>query len=340
MLVTLCTIRQLPQAFALGDSFIQYATEAGRPAPRVVIGLADDPAHMPAGLVSPHELLPLADLLPPDQLAHLSARYTPTELAAACKPLLIRAVLERFPAINELVYADANIRFYDRLTPLWQELATANILLTPYITHAPADGAWPGQAWPDEKFFQNIGLYSADFLAFRRSGETSRMLAWWQDRVTERAYINFCEGLCTDQLWLMHVPVFFGNVKIVKNPAWHVALWNLPYRTLRQTADGWQLSETGQPLLFANMKGLHKPDEGFFPYQNRLLPARRADVTALLTYYRQALAPFANPALDDVRPAYGQQPEPVVVRGWRRAAANALRRVTRFIDQVPLPAIR
>ncbi|MDB5239472.1 MAG: hypothetical protein JWP57_97, partial [Spirosoma sp.] len=222
MLVTICTIRQLPQAFALGDSFSTHALDTnGHPEP-FIIGLADDPAHLPVHFTSPYLLLPIESMLPAATLAALSARYTPTEFVAACKPMFLTEIFRRYPAISQLVYADPNLLFSTSITPIWTQLSTANALLTPHITKQPKD-----MAWPDEKFFQNVGLYSADFLALRRSEETNRLLAWWHDRIESRAYINFCAGLCTDQLWLMHMPVFFQHTRIIKNLGWHVALWNL-----------------------------------------------------------------------------------------------------------------
>ena len=348
MLVTICTIRQLPQAFALGDSLSHHASDAsGLPEP-FLIGLADDPAHLPPAFASPYPLLPVETILPVDTLMTLSAQYTPTEFAAACKPRFMAEIFRRYPDTQQLIYADPNLLFFRPLTAIWDHLREANALLTPHITQTPGDTAWPDQAWPglawpDEKFFQNVGLYSADFLAFRRSDETDRLLAWWQDRVQERAYVDFCAGLWTDQLWLMHVPVFFQNVRIIRNPGWHVALWNLPERTLQPDGEGWRVTgptDANQPLEFVNAKGLFNADEGFFPNQNRLRLSERPDGRALLETYRRAVAGRANPALTGVSPAYGQQPEPVVLRGWRRATVRSMRAITRFLDRVPLPAIR
>lgn len=338
VLVTISTIRQLPQAFALGDSFSRYAPDAsGHPEP-FLIGVADDPAQLPVGFVSPYPLLPLGTLLPADTLAALSETYTPTEFAAACKPLFIREVFRRYPDTSRLIYADPNVLFLRSLTAVWDQLADANALLTPHITASPND-----TAWPDEKFFQNVGLYSADFLAFRRSVETDALLTWWQDRVQERAYVDFCAGLCTDQLWLMHVPVFFPATRIIKNPGWHVALWNLPERTLQVDESNWQVtgpSGATHPLLFVNAKGLFNADEGFFPNQNRLKLTARPDVRSLLAACRQLVAVRASPALSRVAPAYGQQPEPVVLRGWRRTTVRSMRAITRFVDGIVLPVIR
>ncbi len=329
MLVTICTIRQLPQAFALGDSFVQYTTQANGQSLPVLIGLIDDPAQLPADFVCPYPLLAVGDLLPAEQLA---------ELAAACKPLFLAEIFRRYAEVGKLIYADPNIRFFSALTPVWDQLSTANVLLTPFIIKSPAD-----THWPDEKFFQNVGLYCADFLALQRSTETSRFLAWWDDRVRKRAYIDFCAGLCTDQLWLMHVPVFFRKVTVVKNPGWQVALWNLPERTIRQEGSvSFVTGPSGQNqlLVFANFKGLLNRDEGFFPHQNRLNLSKRSDAMALLTGYQQAVSVHSKPFLTTIRPAYGLQPELPVLRGWKRSTVSILKAMTRFLDQVPLPVIQ
>ncbi len=335
MLLTICTVRQLPQAFALGDSFRQFAGQAATEP--IIIGLVDRMDALPASFISPYPLLPVAELLPPDELATLSAQYTPTEFAAACKPVFITEAFRRYPNVNNLVYADPNVQFLFPLTALWHQLDTATILLTPFVTRSLSAGE------PDEKFLQNIGLYSADFLAFRRSPETDRMLTWWDDRVRVRAYINFCAGFCLDQLWLMHVPVFFPQTRVIRNPGWHAALWNLPERTLTPEAGHWLVNGPAgenEPVLFFNFKGLLNADEGFFPHQNRLRFSEKSPVATLLNTYRKAVDQHKKPVNDSHPAAYGQQPEPPVLRGWRYAVVKSMRTVTHFLDHVYLPAIR
>lgn len=343
MLLTLCTIHQLPLAFALVDSFLRY-TPSDSAARGVLIGLADDPDNLPAGFTSPHPLLFLRDVLPAGQLAALSEQYTPVEFVAACKPLFIAEAFERNPAVAQFLYADPAILFFADTTPVWSALSTATILLTPHLTRSPGTGPKPdkpdGAAQsPAERHVQNVGLFSSDFMAFRRSDETRRMLAWWQDRATSRARIDFCAGLCLDQLWLMHVPVFFQDVVVVRQPGWHVALWNLTERPLRQTGTDWHVTTphgSDQPLLFVNHKGLLNPDEGLFTDLNHRALVRQAEISALVGQCRAALARHSASFLFNVAPAYGNRPVPVVLRGWRHQAVRSMRSVTRFIEQVSL----
>ena len=326
--LTVCHTRQLPQAITLGKSVQQVTPEA-----TFLIGLADE---LPDGVTPetlPFAIIPASAIVSGPELTSLSAVYTPTEMAGALKPLFLKTCYERLPDCDTFIYADPNICFYQPLSAIKEQLTNACFLLTPYLVNAPADGRFP-----DEKHLQNIGLYNSDFLALHRSDEVTRFLDWWDSRVRTRAHINFCEGLCTDQIWLMHVPAFFNGVRIVQQPAWHVGVWNLHNRQLRNEAGIWHVDEHG-PLVIANLKGLTNPDDGFFPYQNRISIRKRPDIQQLIATYSQQLQVNKQPALTS-RPVYGQLPEPVILRGWRKGTIDTLRKITTFIDIMPIPVIR
>ncbi len=329
MLLTVCTIRQLPQAITLGKSWQHH-----HPDQPFIIGLADDPQQIPAGFTVPFPLLTVDHCLPAD-LARLSVKYTPVEFVAACKPSFIQAAFAQYPG-DKLLYADPSTYIYAPLTTSLDQLATATILLTPFWTRPPLP-----HTRPDEKYLQNIGLYSAGSIGFRRSAETDRMLAWWQERVLDRAQIDFCEGLCMDQIWLMHVPVFFEGVAVLTDASWQLARWNLPERILKQEETGWLAAKNNPgspalfaPLLTANFLGLLNPDEGFFPYQTPFSLAQFPPLDQLLTQYKQALAPNRWSGLEQRQPTYGQRSIAPILRGWQQRAITSLRYVIKFIDTV------
>lgn len=312
LVLTVCTIRQLAQAFTLGDAVTQLHPDA-----RFMIGLADD-AHLLQEITSPYSIVPVAEILDSETLQKLSEKYTPTEFVGATKPGLIRAMIQQQPDCREVVYLDSNSFPYQPFSPILTELESAQILLTPHLTAPPADSFFP-----DEKYLQNVGLFSADFLALRRSAETDRMLLWWQDRVQTRAQIDFCDSLCLDQIWLMHLPALFDKVRVVKNRDWHRALWN------------WheQPPTKMERPVWINFKGLYHQGEGLFIYQTRLNLAKQPGLQQLLTTYRTTVQARQKPIFNQ-SPAFGKRPEPTVVRGWRREAGLALRSVTRFVDTV------
>ena len=322
MILTVCTRAQLAGALALGASVRQH-----QPEQRFIIGLADEPLELPA--TEPHTLLTLTDTgLTVSQLTTLSARYTPTEFRAAVKPGFIRAAFERFADKTVLFYLDPSAFVYQPLTSIFDELARHTILLNPHWLTPPADGLEP-----DEKYLQNVGLYSGGFIGFRRDAETMRMLNWWETRCHDHATINFCIGSCLDGLWLMHVPTLFAGVGILKNPGLQAALWNLPQRQLTKQAGHWKVRSSGTETVFvtADFLGLVVQNEGFFQHQNRFQLANRPDVRQLLIDYRAAIGAFPKSAL---APAYGTQPEPIIRTGWRRTAHARLTQLSEWINKV------
>ena len=331
MLLTVCTINQLPQALTLGASFAQH-----NPSRQFIIGLADDPDHLPAGWSSPYPLLTLADAgLSATDVALLSTRYTATEFRAACKPAFIRTAYKH-SGTNGLLYADPSAFIYHSLDGLFAGVAQHSVLLNPHWLAAPTD-----KHQPDEKHLQNVGLYSSGLIGFGRYPGTEAMLTWWENRTADRAHIDFCAGQCLDQLWLMHVPALYEQVGISKDTGLQVALWNLPERLLANTPTGWQVRQNDglTPLLTADFLGLSHLSEGLFQHQNRLEISRRPDVRTLLSMYRSAHALQRQPDLSAVLPAYGQQPEPIIIRGWRRSVSQRLQWLSDWIDNVPVPPI-
>ncbi len=308
----------MPQAITLGDTVKQFHPEA-----TFRIGLADN-AESLAILPLSYSVLPVSEVLDAQLLDSLSERYTPTEFAAATKPALIRAMMAQEPNCEQVIYLDPNSFLYQPLTGVLSELETAQMLLTPHLTSPPADGLFP-----DEKYLQNVGLYSGDFLGLRCSDETERMLLWWEDRVQTRAQIDFCESLCLDQIWLMHLLALFDGVCVVKDRNWHRAIWNW---------HEWLKNSDTLPV-WVNFKGLFNRDEGLFVYQTRLNLAKRPDMQRLLADYRVAVTKRQQAAFEKI-PAYGQRPELPLVRGWQRQTSLLLRSVTRFVDTVKLPVIK
>ncbi len=287
-----------------------------------MIGLADEinPIH---SINLSHPILPVTEILDSQTLTDLSEQYTPTEFAAAIKPGLIRAMMAQHPDCEQVIYLAPDAFIYQPLTAVLSELETAQLLLTPHLTAPPADGLFP-----DEKYLQNVGLYSADFLGLRRSEETERMLLWWENRVQTRAQIDFCASLCLDQIWLMHLLALFNGVRVINDRRWHRAIWNWHER---------QKQGEVQPL-WINFKGLYNQDEGLFVHQTRLKLTQHPELQRLLTAYRAAVATRQQPAFSQA-PAFGKQPEPPVVRGWKRHTGLALRSVANYVETVDLPAI-
>lgn len=313
--LTVCTIRQLPQALALGESLRQH-----HPADPFIIGLCDDLAHLPPGFQIPHPMIAMSDLSIPDRES-LSQQYTPAEFLAACKPLFINQVYKNLAPTDWLVYVDPSVYFFQPLSDLQTRYAEATVLLTPHLLKPLTDNAFP-----DEKYVQNVGLYSSGFLAIRHTTESTRFLDWWSSRVPERAFARPCEGMNTDQIWLVLTPGLFDGITIVKNPGWHLGLWNLHERLTEDTTE----------IIFLNYKGL-ADQEGYFQAQDRVKISSYPAIKTLLRSYQNRLRQLDPDGLSTIVPAYGRQPFKPPVRGLRKKTAEALRQTVQFIDTVDIP---
>ncbi|GAB3257000.1 hypothetical protein GCM10027347_19180 [Larkinella harenae] len=317
--LTVCTIRQLPQALALGESLQRH--QAGD---EFVIGLCDDSSQLPAGIQIPYPLISFREVTVPDR-EQLSQQYTPAEFVAACKPLFIKHLYQNRSQNDWIIYLDPAVYLYESLGNLNGLFPNATLVLTPHLLKPVTDSAFP-----DEKYLQNVGLYSSGFLGLKQAPETTRFLDWWSNRVPERAFARPCEGMYTDQIWLVLTPGLFEGVTIVKKTDWHLGVWNLHERPIAEKGG----------FAFLNYKGL-ADQEGFFQAQTRVRLSAYPIVKKLLRDYQNRVNYFDRAGLSTplsaIAPAYGQQPFKMPLRGWRKDAVETLRQTVQFIDTVDVP---
>ena len=70
---------------------------------------------------------------------------------------------------------------------------------------------------------------------------------------------SFCHnqidcGLFTDQRWVDLAPAFFEGLKILRDPGYNVATWNLTHRTVAGSLES-GLTVNGRPLCFFHFSG-------------------------------------------------------------------------------------
>jgi hypothetical protein len=193
---TTCFIHELPQIASLSSRF-----------DKIIVGIVD---------IETKNIHPIAntELLFLDQirltyLNELSAKYSTEELRAIAKVLFGKYLYEGLSDNDFLVY----------ITPLFYltdttrlQTDTHDIFLLPKTTQ-------PFEI-KDEKTILNSGMFESDFWAVRKSKNATQFLNWWEEKVIKQGYIKPCEGLNADELWLNHVPVFFKNVKIIRDNYW------------------------------------------------------------------------------------------------------------------------
>ena len=192
------------------------------PGTRRVVAICDELA----GLESPD---PGIELVAVEQLGmaaldRMVVHYSILELNTAIKPSVF-SWLFKDPAIDKVVYFDPDIQLFSSGEPLLQRLETADVVLTPHLT-APLDD----DRHPSDLSILQSGTYNLGFLALRRSGDSLRLLDWWQQKLVRDCVVDIPRGLFTDQKWMDLVPGLFERVHVERHPGWNVAYWNLKHR--------------------------------------------------------------------------------------------------------------
>jgi lipopolysaccharide biosynthesis glycosyltransferase len=257
---TVITKRYLAQARVLTQSLQEYHPEA-----MVYVLLADridgyfDPA------AEPFKLIALTDLPNQPLVQQLCFYYNALELCCALRPWL-HAYLDEHTDHAAWLFLDADILVCASLEPLWQQLETASILLSPHLLASVA----PAHVEMLELNVLRLGTYNGGCLGLRRGAATGptasahAFIQWWQQRLTDYCFddgaLQDARGLAWDQKWLNLVPLYFTEVAILRHGGANVGHWNLIERgALMATDSGFQVGN--EPLLFLHFSGWdwHEP---------------------------------------------------------------------------------
>lgn len=209
-------------------------------------------------------------------------RYDILEMNTAAKPWMFEALFGR--GAERVLYLDPDILLLSPLSEMAEELDSgANGLLTPHLT-APIDD----DRRPSEQEILRCGTYNLGFLALRRSGETQRFLNWWQEKLEFGAGIDVAAGTFTDQKWVDAVPRLFSEFRVLSDPGYNVAYWNLMHRPLTHRDGRWQAASV--PLRFFHFSGLDPEyPEALSRHQDRFRLRDLGEGETLVREYAQRL---------------------------------------------------
>jgi hypothetical protein len=147
---------------------------------------------------------------------------------------------------DAVVYLDPDIAVFSSLDPIEEALERADILVTPHLVE-------PNET--HEAILDNdisalrTGVFNLGFVAMRTRGEGAKFAAWWARMLADYCYDDIPAGLFTDQRWCDHIPSFFDNYAVLRDPGYNVASWNLSRRKVDIGHDG-EVSVNGSPLRF------------------------------------------------------------------------------------------
>jgi hypothetical protein len=186
---------------------------------------------------------------------------------ATHKAALASYVLHRRPDLEAVIHIDADTRFYSSPAPLFAEIATASVALTPHRFVVNRERA----EW--------FGRFNAGFIYWRNDPVGRRCLAdyradciaWCEPQVTG-------DGRFMNQGYLTDWPRRYANVHIIEHPGVNLAPWNVAGHAI---GEGRALSVDGRPLVFFHFSGLVLDRDGIWrtgytEFGDNLEIARRA----------------------------------------------------------------
>ncbi|WP_313136348.1 hypothetical protein [Paracoccus jeotgali] len=172
------------------------------------------------------------------------------DIVEACTAVKGRACVHLLdqPGCEKLFYFDPDIAVLNPMDEVVALLDDHAIVLTPHQVEAePASR--PLAIRDNEIESLQYGVFNLGFIALANDAEGRRFAAWWDDRLHDWCHDDLQLGIFVDQKWCNLVPCFFDRVKVLRDPGYNVASWNLSQRRMEYDDHG-QALINGRPLRF------------------------------------------------------------------------------------------
>jgi len=95
-----------------------------------------------------------------------------------------------------------------------------------------------------------FGSFNLGFFAVSRELEAKKFLSWWSERCINLGFFESQFGLSVDQKWVSIAPCFFPSLKILFNPGYNMAFWNLHERSLSKDGQGYLVNGESRLIFF------------------------------------------------------------------------------------------
>lgn len=242
---TSITNNYLPKARALAHSIKRHSPEVS-----FVLLLAEDVNELLLRPDDPFDaFLTVKDLNIPD-LQRWLFKHTVVEVCTALKGPALTHLLEGNDD-KAVLYFDPDMIVTAPLDPLFENFDNGSILLTPHgiEPETTLDGIID-----NEISHLRYGVYNLGFVGVRNTRAGLKFAHWWAARLHDFCYDDIERGIFTDQRWVDLAPAFFEGVRVLRDPAYNVATWNLTHRVVTGTLDT-GLQVNGRPLIFYHFSG-------------------------------------------------------------------------------------
>ena len=219
------------------------------------------------------------------------------EACTAAKGPVMQLLMEQVNA-EKIFYLDPDIAVFSSLQPLVDMLDESSILLTPHQL-APEQSRMA--IIDNEQTSLRLGTYNLGFVGIRNDTSGRAFTRWWNDRLLEYCYDEPEQGIFVDQKWCDLVPALFDGVRIVRDPGYNVASWNLSHRHISIT-EGGDVLVNGNLLRFFHFTKLGPLGD----LMTQRYAQDNTEVYELWAWYRRMIERFTAPEIQDGWWYYGR----------------------------------
>lgn len=199
------------------------------------------------------------------------------ERYAMIKPFLIDCLLSRLPKDEILVFIDADIFLFADPEPLFAELASGSVAISPHRFNE------------ESQILNRYGRYNAGFSLWRHDMTARRVVQEWRDDCAA-----WCrnspepDGRFMDQGYLTRWPERYTGVVVLGHPGENLAPWNVGSHQL--SFDGSRVRVDGCLLIFFHFSGIHLASDGHWKtYYNSRAMAQKLVLEQIFRPYLETL---------------------------------------------------
>ena len=274
---TICSWNYLAYALTLRQSLVETNPEIS-----FYIFIADRPDTDVADELQGEHVIVVDETIAPEfeQMAQL---YSIMEYNTSVKPHCFEHLFDKL-GHSVVIYLDPDILVLRTLNEIYSELAVeVDCMLTPHITAPLDDGKQP-----DDLAIARAGIYNLGFLGLANRPESRRFLTWWRGWLDTDCVVDIPRGIFVDQRFCDFAPSFIRRTRIIHDPGYNLAYWNLLHRPVERR-DG-TLYAGGSPVKFVHFSGFDKdnPNE-FSKHQNRFTRATIGELGPVFDNYLKSI---------------------------------------------------
>lgn len=213
------------------------------------------------------------------------------DVVEACTAVKGRALqhIMADPTAEKVLYFDPDTAVFNPMTHVIELLDTNSIVLTPHQVDPDSEK----RAILDNEISSlQYGVFNLGFVAVNNDKEAQRFAAWWADRLFDWCHDRLDIGVFVDQKWCNLIPCFFDKVKVLRDPGYNVASWNLSQRQVKIT-DAGEVQVNDHPLRFFHFTKLGPIGD----VMTQRYAAGNVEVYEVWRWYREEIERFTDPSI-------------------------------------------